>query len=205
MKAALQWLVIAVLVSVYLLTLFAVLHPKVSSAYRSYYIERTTSDWNPEHYSSTPEEGIEFSREGLPGWVDSTYGFSFRDPLGRWTDADVATSPGLAFTRPFNGSLCLKFTARPAASVTGKTFAVQMGNQTKTLQALPAHFAEYQVEFTEVRGADKLSFLLPEKLPRESEVHRQNGDTRRLGLELVTLRILPGNCGTTGAQPETRQ
>ena len=34
--------------------------------------------WNPEHYPSTPKEGMTFARRGLPDWVDSTYGLSLR-------------------------------------------------------------------------------------------------------------------------------
>jgi len=197
MKGLLGWSIVAALAGVYLAAFFAVLHPKISPAYKSYYIDRTSSDWNPEHYPGTPEQGINFSRKGLPDWVHSTYGFSVREDGGRWTDGDVARTPGLAFTLRLNGPLCLEFTASPAPSLIGKTIAVQMGNETKTLQVLPKGSTEYLVQFTQVQGADRLNFLLPERLPRESEVDRGSGDTRRLGLELIKLRVLPGNCATT--------
>src|SRR5271157_1794151 len=193
MKAVAQWLIIVVLSGVYLLALFAVLHPSVSRAYRSYFIDRTSSDWSPAHYPGTPEQGMRFSRTGLPEWVDTSSGLSFRDDRGRWTDGDVSRVPGLSFTRKFTGPLCLEFTASAAPSLVGKTFAVQMGNQTKTVKVIPQDFANYQVQFADVGEADRLSFLLPDELPRESEVDRSSGDTRRLGLELTTLRILAGS------------
>src|SRR5271167_671733 len=204
MNVLLRWLVITGLACVYLMALFAMLHPKVSPAYKSYYIDRTSSDWNPAHYAGTPEQGMSFSHRGLPVWVDSTYGLSFRDDRGRWTDSDVAKTPGLAFTRSFNGPLCLEFTASPAPALIGKTFAVQMGNETNPLQVIPQDIAEYRVQFTQLQEADRLSFLLPERLPRESEVDHRSGDTRRLGLALATLRILPGNCPSTQIQRGAR-
>jgi hypothetical protein len=191
-----QWTVIVVLASIYMLALYAVLHPKVSSAYEVYFIDHIASDWNPSHYPSTPEQGMSFSRGGLPEWVDTTYGLSLREDGGRWTDSNVARTPAISFTRKFQGTLCLEFTASPAPALIGKTFAVQIGNQTKTLKVIPQDFADYQVQVAEVRDADRLSFLLPDKLPRESEVDRSSADTRRLGLWLSTLKILPGTCAS---------
>jgi len=194
MKTPARWIIVAVLLGVYLLAFFAMLHPRVSAAYKSYYIDENSLDWNPEHYPSRPEQGMTFSREGLPDWVETTYGFSLRDPWGRWTDADLSKTPALLFTRPFDGTLCLGFTACPARALIGKTFAVQMGNQTKTLKAFPQGYAEYQVQFMDIRGANRLSFLLPKNLPREHEVDPGNDDARRLGLNLTALRIRPGSC-----------
>jgi len=196
MRVLVRWIVVAALGCIYLLALFAMLHPKVSQAYRLYYIDHTASDWNPPRYSATPEQGMTFSRGGLPDWVDTTYGLSIREDGGRWTDNDISKIPGLAFTRKFGGSLCLEFTASPAQSLIGRTFAVQMGNQTKSLPVIPQDLAKYQVQFTDLGETDRLRFLLPQKLPRESEVYPGSRDTRRLGLYLVTLQILPGSCAT---------
>ena len=160
--------------------------------------------WNPEHYPSTPKEGMTFARRGLPDWVDSTYGLSLREEGGRWTDSSVSRVPGLAFTRKLNGPFCLLFTATVAPALIGKTFGVRMGNQTKTLQVIPQGLAEYQVQLTEAAGGDRPSFLLPGKMPRENEVDLGSADTRRLGLELTTLRILPGTCVGAQVQPEAR-
>jgi hypothetical protein len=194
MKSVAQWFIIAVLAGVYLLALFAVLHPMVSPAYRAYYIDHTSLEWNPAHYPVTPEQGMNFSREGLPVWVNTTYGLSFREPWGRWTDADAAKVPGLSLTRSFNGPFCLVLTARPARSMFGQTLAVQMGSETRTVRIVSQDFADYEIPFTEVREADSINFLFPEKVPRESEVERGSADTRRLGLGLAALRILPGGC-----------
>jgi hypothetical protein len=204
MKAIAQWLIITVLTGVYLVAFMAMLHPKVSAAYKSYYIDHNASEWNPMHYPGTPEQGISFGREGLPEWVDSTFGLSFRDPMGRWTDRNIAKIPAVSFTRRFNGPTCVEFTAAPAPALAGRGLAIRMGDETKTVPVVAPGFVEYRVAFVLERGADKLEFLLPEKLPRESEVDRSSNDTRRLGLSLNTLKILPGSCVDGGVEDEIR-
>jgi hypothetical protein len=199
MKAIAQWLIITVLTGVYLVAFIAMLHPKVSAAYKSYYIDHNSSEWDPMHYPGTPEQGISFGRAGLPEWVASTFGLSFRDPMGRWTDRNIAKIPAVSFTRAFKGLTCVEFTVAPAPALAGKGIAVRMGDETKTLPDVKPGFVEYRVVFALERGSDKLEFLLPEKLPRESEVDRSSGDTRRLGLALNTLKILPGICVDGGA------
>jgi hypothetical protein len=189
----LRWLIIAALLCIYAGTLFAVLHPKVSPGYRAYYMDRSSSDWNPEHYPGTPEKGIEFSRVGLPEWVESTHGLSFRDQWGRWTDTTVGPVPGLTFARSFNGPVCVQFVATAVPAV-GKTFTLKLGDQSQMVQVIPKVFGEYQVELEPVRPASRLDFVLPPQLPREADVDSHSSDMRRLGLELTSLRILSGPC-----------
>lgn len=200
MKASAQWLIIAVLTGIYLVACWAMLHPTVSAAYKSYYIDHDSSDWNPKHYPGTPQQGMNFGREGLPEWVDLTFGLSFRDEMGRWTDRNVAKIPSVSFTQTFHGPTCVAFSAAPAPAMAGKGFAVRMGNETKTFPTAKPGMVEYRVTFSLEGGADRLEFLLPDKLPRESEVDHTSGDTRRLGLVLNTLKIVPGNCVDGGAR-----
>lgn len=194
MKAIAQWFVIAVLASVYLLALFAVLHPRVSPEYKAYYIERTASDWKPVRYASTPQEGITFSRKGVPQWVEFTSGLSFRDDWGRWTDEDLGAVAGLTFARPFSGTLCVDFTARAVPWVVGHPFVVRMGDETQTMRVAAPELTEYRAQFTHLPAADTLDILLPHGLPRVSEAAPKSDDRRRLGLNLATLRIVPGYC-----------
>lgn len=114
--------------------------------------------------------------------------------MGRWTDTNIAKIPSVSFTRRFSGPTCVEITFAPAPALTGKSIAVRMGSETQPLPAIEAGFVEYRLPFVLQRGADRLELLLPEKLPRESEVDRSSGDTRRLGLALNGLRILPGSC-----------
>lgn len=200
MKGLVQWLAIVGLVSIYLVTLVAVLHPHVSSAYKAHYIDHTSSDWNPTRYAGAPEQGMNFGKEGLPEWVDSTFGLSFRDPMGRWTDADKARIPAVSFTRAFRGPLCVDITLTPARAMLGREFTVRMGEHSQTLRLSTPGLSELRIPFSLERATDRLEFLLPEKLPRENEVDRNSNDTRRLGLSLSTLELLPGSCSGDSVQ-----
>ncbi len=199
MKATAQWFVIIVLAGIQLWALFAVLHPRVSPAYRAYYIERTTSDWKPVHYSGTTSDGITFSRKGVPEWVEFTRGLAQPDDWGRWTDEDLGDVAGLAFTQPLSGDLCVDFTARAVPWIVGQTFVVRMGDETQTLRVAAPELAEYRAQFTRLPPVAALDILLPPKLPRVMDAEPKSKDARRLGLDLATLRMVPGHCGSPEA------
>ena len=193
MRDWLRWAVIACLAIVYTVVLFAVFHPRISQAYRAYFIDRTSVDWNPSHYRATPEEGMSFSQPGLPDWVAWTYGFTKQESRGRWTDDDLGNVAGLMFDRPFNGTYCVQFSALPAQPMHG-SFGLRFGSQSATLQVRGRDFSEYQAQFDDVKDARQLEFLLPKNLPRVHEYDPPNGDRRRLGLRLSVLKIRTGSC-----------
>ena len=194
MKTTLLALIIVVLVSIYGATLLAVLHPHVSPAYKAYYIDHISSVWEPDHYPGTPEQGIVFSRNGVPSWVQFIFGFSYPEGWGRWTDQNVDSVAGLVFSQSFNGQVCVDFTARAVPWVVGKTLTVRMGGQTHLIQVAATDLSSYQVQFTDLPATNKLELVLPKALPRVLDVAPTNRDTRRLGLALDTLQILPGAC-----------
>jgi len=194
MKTLACWLVIMVLVSVYVAALFAVLHPHVSPAYKAYYIDHISSDWNPVHYPGSPEQGILFSRDGLPEWVQSTRGLSTREGWGRWTDEDLGSIAGVAFSHAVNGTFCVDLTARAVPWIVGQTIPVRMGNEVRDLHVASPELTKYQLQFTGLTDADQLDLLLPDKLPPVYKVVPTNGDRRRIALNLAALRLVPGQC-----------
>jgi hypothetical protein len=194
MKTTLLGLIIAALVFIYGATLFAVLHPRVSEAYKAYYINHISREWEFAGYSGTPEQGIVFSRNGLPNWVQFAFGLSYPEGWGRWTDKNLDSVAGLVFNRNFSGQLCVDFTVRAVPWVVGKTFAVRMGGQTHFMQIAGTDLTQYQVQFTNLPPSDRLELLIPEKLPRVFDITPTNRDMRRLALNLSTLRIVPGAC-----------
>lgn len=196
MKDLTRWLVIVALAGVYVVALFAVLHPRVSPAYKAYYIDQTSLDWQPVRYPGTPQEGITFSRKGVPQWVESTRGLSVRDDWGRWTDEDMGDVAALTLTRPLSGTLCVDFTARAVPWVVGQPFVVRMGAETQTMRVAAPELTEYRAQFTNVTPANQLDILLPPRLPRVTDASPKSYDRRRLGLNLATLRIVPGYCNS---------
>lgn len=193
MKTIVSIIVIAVLIAVYTMALWAVLHPHVSATYRAYYIDHVTTDWNPTHYPGTPAQGIVFSRDGLPVWVEYTRGLAIRQPSGRWTDSNVAPMATLGFSQVFHGALCLDFTTRAEPWIAGKTMAVRMGDQAQSIEIENGSY-NYRVQFRDLQNASQFNLVPPSGLPRVKDVERHNLDDRRLGLELITLRLLAGEC-----------
>ena len=190
MKVAVYLVSIAALLAIYAAALFELLHPQVSEAYVAFYIERTSTDWKDRfvHYPGTPEQGITFSKAGFPDWVDHTFGLSWREDWGRWTDGNMGHSAGLVFTRPLTGPSCLQLTSRPVSSLFNKAVGIRFGKQTEVLRFTSSDFAQYYIDFPSPEGADRLEFLLPKVGPASS------ADSRRLGMGLVSLSISGGTC-----------
>jgi len=205
MKILTQLLLIVVLLVVYATTLVAFFHPNVTPKYHAYFIDHTLSEWSPKHYSSDPEQGMHFSKAGLPDWVDGVYGFSFREDWGRWTDGFATTDPSIAFTQPFTGQICVYLVAGPAPALVGKSVSVRMGKETETLPFAGAEPKEYRIPFHLTGEASRLEFVMSERPPREIDFAPNNNDTRRLGIAMSYLAIRRGSCADTtnaGGKPQ---
>ena len=200
MTTVLRGIIVLALLAVYVAALAAVLHPHISPEYRAYYISRTSTDYNQPHYASTPEGGLVFSREGLPDWVYRTYGFSVREPGGRWTDENLGRTAGLVFNRSFEGSLCLDFTAHAAPWMVGQSIGVSMGSKAANLGVATEAVSDYRVQFMGLRNAEQVEFVLPDRLPSVQERLPDSSDPRRVGIDLVQLRLLPGQCSAPAVQ-----
>ena len=128
MKVVIQWTVILVLLVIYAATLWAVLHPHVSPEYRAFYIDRTATDYKPSHsYNTTPEQGMVFNDPGLPVWVLTTHGLSFRDGGGRSIDEDLPGPAGVSFLRGFGGDYCVEVEAYAFPGLAGQNIPVLFG------------------------------------------------------------------------------
>jgi len=195
MGLLLRALILVGLLSIELYSVYAVLHPHVSADYRAYFIDRSSTDYEPEHYPSTPEEGMVFSHPGLPDWVATTRGLSFRDEGGgRWTDANLRATPGLLFTREFSGDVCVELKAYTIPWLGGQDMTVRFGHEDEAVKLVAGGPTTYDIQFHNVHAADRMDFLLPSNLPPLVERVHSSGDIRRLGVSFHTLRIVPGQC-----------
>jgi hypothetical protein len=194
MSTALKWMLIVALVGVYVAALYAVLHPKVSPEYRAFFIDRTSTDYLPAKYPSTPESGMMFSRPGLPQWVSGTHGLSVREGLGRWTDEDMGDSAGLTFNQDFSGDVCVEASFGAASWLVGDTILLRMGDQEKPLQIKAADLTDYRVQLSSLHQAKDLNFILPPRLPSVIQEQHNSQDLRRLGISLMSLKLSSGQC-----------
>src|SRR5262245_44557529 len=54
----------------------------------------------PGTYQATLEEGIDFSRDGLPVFISEVQGLSGRESFGRWSDARLGPTVRFVFRDP---------------------------------------------------------------------------------------------------------
>jgi hypothetical protein len=194
MKSALQWIIIVLLLGVYAAAAWDVLHPHVSPQYRAFFMDRISTEYDPPHYDSTPEEGMVFNRTGLPSWVLMTHGLSGREEWGRWSDENVAPTAGLTFARPFDGDLCLDFTARAVPWMAGQSVEVRLGGEERSFHVAGEGLSDYRLQFDHLHGAKELDFVLPPHLPTVRQRVPGSGDPRRVGINISTLRMVAGGC-----------
>jgi hypothetical protein len=190
MKRIVEWLLICILGVFYLSVLWCLVHPHISQAYREYFIDRTTTDWADrfDRYPSTPDQGVKFNTPGLPAWIDHTYGMSYREEWGRWTDSGVTKSSGIAFRNVLSGPICMHLVARPVSPLVNQSVSVKMGNVVRSVTLDSGDAREYDVSFPADTRADRLDFVLP-ALPSAS-----SADSRHLGLALTSLTLSEGAC-----------
>jgi len=187
-------LILVGILSVELYSGYAVLHPRVSPNYRAYYIDRKTDDWEPPHYSATPEQGIVFARSGWPQFVRNSSGFADPGSDGRWTDADRAQVPTLFMNQSFQGPLCIEMKLQPSPAERGHRIQIALGPEARDLWLSDPAPAEYRVSFDPIQPANALQFRFDGPIPRVEDVTPGIHDSRRLGLQIFTLRILSLSC-----------
>lgn len=194
LQKGIQLLLILIVVAVELFAAYAVLHPHVSAAYRAYYIDRTTNDWVPRHYSATPESGILFGRPGWPDFVEFTTGFSTQEDWGRWTDSNMTDTPKIVTARQFSGPLCIEMVAHPSAPELNKPLTVTFGKLSQRVLLSSPDLVTYKFSFDDAPPANTIEFHFADRVPRNNEVFPESPDPRALGLALASLKILPHTC-----------
>ena len=156
-------MVVDILGVFYLSVLWCLVHPHISQAYREYFIDRTTTDWADTFIVSlNPDQGVKFNTPGLPAWIDHTYGMSYREEWGRWTDKSGVTKPsGIAFRNVLSGPICMHLVARPVSPLVNQSVSVKMGNVVRSVTLDSGDAREYDVSFPADTRADRLDFVLP--------------------------------------------
>lgn len=187
-------LLIVAAVSLELYVAYAALHPRVSPEYRAFFIDHTTKDWKTPHYPATPEQGITFSKVGWPEFVRYGSGFSSREDWGRWSDAEMSPAAALTFNRPFSGPLCIEFSAHPSAAELGKQMTVALGQSASVVTLSNPDFTTYRISFDDAQPASTLEFRFSGAVPPNEKFYPASRDSRRLGIGVAWLRMLPGVC-----------
>jgi len=136
-------------------------------------------------YKAALDEGWNFSKLGSPDYIASIYGLSVSEPWGRWTDGDVAV---LRFTTPLPPRFSIELSGGAFGANIGKPVGVRVGGIERQVIFKGGPFentATVKAEFVNEAGSDTVTILLPAARPASA------GDPRRLGLALISLKIVP--------------
>lgn len=140
-------------------------------------------------YSSTINEGINFSRAGWPDFIRDAAGFSGNEPWGRWSDQNVSSRPSLKLFSPLPQKFTLVLSAQAFARNANSPVDIIIGSQRYEV-SLTNTPSEVRVN-VDLQGktADSITFvpahpISPKKL-------KLGTDSRKLGIGFISMRIEP--------------
>jgi phosphoglycerol transferase len=134
-------------------------------------------------YESTLAEGIIFSKQGYPGFLNKVTGVSGYEPWGRWTDGKEAK---LQFKTKLPAKFELELTAGAFGPNLNAPLTIKIGKVSKSITLTDINPKTYKVSFEGVTS-DTLT-LMPAK-PTSPKSVGANEDLRMLGVSLVRLKI----------------
>ena len=166
-----------------------VCNPNVSQRYRMYYIEKTLLKWKEEiRYEASLAEGIDFTRSGLPVFVEKVEGFSGEEPWGRWSDAGESPSVCLFFAAPLPDRFTLELEADAFGPNIGEDLTINIGLKTYTMHIPEVHFTGSLDVVLEGESVDEIEFIPPVPIsPKELGL---GGDGRKLGIGFIRMKII---------------
>lgn len=125
-----------------------------------------------------------FKAPGWPGKIVAEQGLSTVEPWGVWSQGDAVR---FEFSQPLPEKFTLQLRAHAFGSNAGKEFVLQVGD-TEHRFTLAAQTEAKTFELSNPGAAKTLSFRIPAPVsPKELGM---SGDTRRLGIGLVEMRIV---------------
>ncbi|MFS8084506.1 MAG: DUF7024 domain-containing protein [Acidobacteriota bacterium] len=142
----------------------------------------------PGPYTATLAEGIDFKKQGYPDFLDEVSGMSRHEPWGRWTDAAAGPVARFRFKQALPRKFTLEITAHAFGPNTGEPVKVRVGGVVKTFVITKNEADTLRLEFETNGTADTLE-ITPPKPTSPKEIDPNNGDTRKLGIAFISLKI----------------
>ena len=139
-------------------------------------------------YVSTLEEGIDFSREGLPSFLLYVEGLSWREAWGRWSDTNISDSVTMAFESSLPERFLLSIDLVVYKPYAGMPMRVSVGGQDYSV-ALPER--EGRVELLVDNLAKGKSIELHPSIDPNFEKSELGNVDRSLSVGFISMRILP--------------
>lgn len=140
-------------------------------------------------YESSLAAGIDFKRPGYPTFLAEVSGMSGHEGWGRWTDASAGGAAKFRFTRPLPPKFTVELTANAFGPNLGKPVKVRIGGIEREFVVKDSQASElYVLTFEGVNGADTIE-IVPPQPTSPKQLDPQSGDSRLLGVSLVSLQI----------------
>ena len=138
-------------------------------------------------YQATLAEGIDFRRSDLPAFVKEIEGLSGAELWGRWTDTAAGPAAKFRFREALPGKFTLEITANAFGPNIGVPVKVRVGGVEKTF-VIDNKTDPYRLVFETEGTADTLE-ITPPKPTSPNEIDPKSGDTRKLGIAFIALKI----------------
>ena len=138
-------------------------------------------------YESTYRDGIDFTRSGFPYFIKDVKGLSDLESWGRWTDSNVDKTVKLQFRETLPKNFVLEIRALAYGPNVGVPVKIIVGDIEKTF-TLTANKNTYELIF-ETNGKEDILEIVPPNPTSPNEIDKENNDTRKLGIGLVSLKI----------------
>ncbi|WP_063625095.1 DUF7024 domain-containing protein [Paraburkholderia mimosarum] len=137
-------------------------------------------------YHASLSEGIDFTRQGLPTFMDEIKGLSVPESWGRWSDANMAPVVTLQFAQPLPTHFILHLRAQAFGPNIGHPVSVAIGQQVQSFVPA-ADIREFSMRFDGVNGAQRIEIRPPQ--PVSPSALGLSPDTRMLAIGLQRLWI----------------
>jgi phosphoglycerol transferase len=145
-------------------------------------------DIYPVRYHVSLAEGIDFSRDGYPTFIDKVFGFSARESWGRWTN-QYRGEVQIIYKHPLPKNFTLSIDAI-AFDINGNwPTIIKVGDQSKEVLISSEKFSIYTVDFLNVSNSNTIE-MIPSHPISPAQIDIANKDGRLLGIGLRSMRVV---------------
>jgi phosphoglycerol transferase len=145
-------------------------------------------NYNPGRYKSKFEDGIQFSREGLPEFIAEVNGLSDTEKWGRWSDASISPMVKIKFNSPLPPKFQLQIEAISFNKNDSAPVKFQVGNVMQSTIIHNQKQKPYVLNFINSTNAKEIIIIPPYPISPK-ELDSKAADHRKLGVGLISIKI----------------
>jgi phosphoglycerol transferase len=142
----------------------------------------------PIRYSHSLSDGIDFTKDGYPTFINRVAGLSVREDWGRWTNqyrGDVI----LTFSQPLPKNFDIELNAVAYDRNANSPTKIRVDGQEKQLIISSNSLDNYLLSFRDTKGVHVIEIIPPAPIS-PAEISPASKDGRKLGIGLRSLKIV---------------